>query len=221
MQSHAYAEPLISKDSRPEEESALESVQEYMRQTAWEHEVVSSWFKSVDPSKWQEYHDSYQGLNGELGHLYQGANGCQSSQALIINMAVGPHKDRGDVKDGWVATCCWGDFEGALAVFPDLFAKFKQEPGDILLARTAVLEHWITAITKGFRASQVWFTKANILQPDQISLRCPITNCPKGYKERSSLLRHLRNDHGLNASDAILTANKVTPRDDEAAESND
>ena len=99
-------------------------------------------------------------------------------------MPVGPHKDRGDGKDGWVAACGWGDFEGALAVFPDLFAKFKQEPGDILLARTAVLEHWITAINKGFGASQIWFTKAKILQPDQISLRYPIAPCPKVVQGR-------------------------------------
>ena len=70
MQSHAYGEPLISKDSRPDEVSAMESVQKYMRQTAWEHEVVSSWFKSVDHSKWEEYHDSYQEFRSELGHLY-------------------------------------------------------------------------------------------------------------------------------------------------------
>ena len=135
-------------------------------------------------------------------------------------MAVGPHRDRRDVKDGRVATSCRGDFEGVLALFPDPLAKFKQEPGDILLARTAVLEHCITAIAKGFRASQVWSTKQNVLRPDQRSVWCPIALCLKGYKIRSSLLRHLKDDHGFEASDAIQAGNEVTPIDDEATNIN-
>ncbi len=212
MKSHAYAEPMISKDARPDSDSEMQSVVKYLEETAWEHGQISSWLESLDHPIWQEYHDSYQGLRSQLGHLYQGTDGCQSSLALLVNMAVGPHKDPGDVKDGWVATCCWGEFEGAHAVFPDLACKFKQEPGDLLLARPAVLEHWITPITKGNRACHVRFTKANVLRPDEIRFECPITPCSRGYKADSSLLRHLKNDHSMGAEDAVKRAKQVVPR---------
>ncbi len=191
MQCHVYDKPILSQHSRPLSEAKLKAVVDHMKNTSWEHEILSSWLKALDYPVWQEYHKSYQGLKGDLEHLYQGPQGCQSSLAVLINMTVGPHKDKGDVKDGLVATTCYGDFEGAHAVFPELHTKLDQRPGDIVLAMSAVSEHYITPIESGERQGHTRFTKEDILHPHEKRFDCPFEGCVKGFKTTSSVKRHL------------------------------
>lgn len=106
-------------------------------------------------------------------------------------MTVGPHKDKGDVKDRLVATTCYGDFKGAHTVFPELHAKLDQRPGDIVLARSAVLVHYITPIGSGERQRHSRFTKEDILHPHHKGFDCPFEGCEKGFKTTSSVKRHL------------------------------
>ena len=172
-------------------------LQQFLNGTTWEHEATSAWMEKLDYPMWQEYHNKYQDLEeqGKLRHLYQGPSGCQSGYALLINMSVEPYKDGGDVKDGWVATNCWGNFKGGLAVFPDLEFKISQEAGDLLFARTAVLEHWITPVADGQRFSNVRFTKGDILRPHIPIFDCPVQGCSRKMRVWSSIRRHVKSDH--------------------------
>ncbi len=57
--------------------------------------------------------------------------------------------------------CCFGEFSGSEFVVPALRMRFDFKPGDILFLRSAVLEHYVTAI-EGFRSSMVFFTKKQL-----------------------------------------------------------
>lgn len=131
-------------------------------------------------------------------------------------MTVGPHKDKGDVKDGFVAITCYGNFEGAHAVFPELDTKLDQRPGDILFAMSAVSIHYITPIESGERQSHVRFTKADILHSHKKIFECPIEGCGNGYKTDSSVKRHLlskkRSGHALDKAKVDELMSKVKPK---------
>lgn len=192
-----------------------------MEATAQEHEMASQWLKIVDPT-WQTYHKSCQGLKEELGHLYQGPQACWSSLALIVNLTVDPHKDKGDVKDGWVSTTCFGDFEGAHPVFPELHLRLDMKPGDLVLAKSAVAEHFLTPIVSGERGCHTRFTKANILCPNVKVFDCPIEGCSRGYQVKQSLRVHLLKktgeNHGLNKSEVKKLVAEVKSSVDELGE---
>ena len=73
-------------------------------------------------------------------------------------MRVGPQKDSGDVKDGWVAMACFGNFTGGGLCAPALWIKIPFRPGDIVFFRSSLLEHWVEEF-EGGRFSVVLFTK--------------------------------------------------------------
>ena len=119
----------------------MAAVKAYFHITTWEHHQVSAWTKALEPKSFEEQNVMYQDLHkdGKLKHFGQGDSGCHAGLALLINMAVNPHKDVYDVKDGWTATNCWGSFKGGDLVFPELQRKIRQEPGDLVLAHYSVL----------------------------------------------------------------------------------
>ena len=168
--------------------------------------IVSKWFETLDKPVWEEYKSCYQDLRqqGKLDVLDQGDDGCFTSQALLINYSVGPHKDENDVKHGWVATNCWGQFEGGLAVFPDLAVSLKQEAGDLVFSRSAVLVHWVTPVTQGQRFGSTRFTKQFVLRPCKPEWYCPEVDCPKGYMHKPELKQHMRKKHGIDAKRAEI-----------------
>lgn len=96
-----------------------------------------------------------------------------------------------------VPTYCWGDFEGAEAVFPGLSAIVKQEAGDLLFSRSAVLEHWIKEIKSGQRFGNARFTKRNVLEPTTERYFCPVPGCDKvdGYATQAALHQHKTRKH--------------------------
>jgi len=139
---------------------------------------------------------------GKLRHLDQGPNGCHAALALLVNVAVNAHKDRYDVKDGWTEVNCEGQFKGGDQVFPDLRLKIRLEPGDLVLAHYAVLEHWVEDVVEGQRYCHVRFTKGNILRPHTPKFRCRLEGCNSAFSEERNLKDHLRRStkkqyHGL------------------------
>lgn len=78
--------------------------------------------------------------------------------AILHNCQVDPHKDAGDIRDGWVAMTCVGDFEDGLLVLPELNIKLEYLPGDVVFMRSSLVEHYISDYS-GHRTSMVFFTK--------------------------------------------------------------
>ena len=145
----------------------------------------------------QKFHAHTQDLrrDGLLQHLDQGPHAVNSSLVAIVNLAVQPHRDPGDARDGWTSTNSWGNYEGAWAVFPDLGIMIEQEPGDIMLCRSHYLEHWITKITSGERYSCIRMTKENVINPLEQWARCPVPGCDWISGRVASIRVHFQAKH--------------------------
>ena len=191
---------MVSAEACPPAPSAMGALVDYIFDTTWEHRLISGWFKALDPEKWKQYHSRYQQLlgEGELHHLDLGADdhGCFLAHALLINTYVDPHKDKEDVKRGWVITYLWKDFEGRDAVYLDLALRFKQRAGDFIMSRSCVLTHMTMPITAGQRWGNTWFTKANILETPIPDIFCDEPGCSKSYTSLSGLQWHKSKRHG-------------------------
>jgi hypothetical protein len=85
---------------------------------------------------------------------------------LITNLNVDPHGNCADRKDGWVLVQCFGDFddEGGQMVCPELGLIFNTQPGDIILMRSAILEHYVRPCLTGKRVSCVYWTHASMFE---------------------------------------------------------
>ena len=101
---------------------------------------------------------------------------------------MNPHKDSGDVKDGWTITLCWGNFEGADAVYPGLRKMFRQRPMDLMMTRASVLEHWNTDLTSGRRFCTTFFSKSNVMEPKAAPYKCE--SCPSTFARPNDLRSH-------------------------------
>lgn len=132
------------------------------------------WLEALDPEAWARYDACYKKLadEGKLGIRHQSLRPCYTGIAVLINMAVHPHRDSGDVKNGWVTTNCWGTFEGGLPAFSALEMVFDQRPVDLVFARSTVLEHWVTPITAGERYGQTHFTKKFVMDASSRGYEC-------------------------------------------------
>ncbi|KAI5842218.1 hypothetical protein DFP73DRAFT_608522 [Morchella snyderi] len=64
--------------------------------------------------------------------------------ALLRNMRVRPHRDGGDRKLGFTMTICAGDFTDGYLVLPSLKIKLDFKPGDVIMFKSALLEHYMT-----------------------------------------------------------------------------
>ena len=57
----------------------------------------------------------------------------------------------------------FGEFEGGYLCLPDLGVRVPFQPGDVVIFRSALLEHYITSF-KGQRYSLVFFTKESVIK---------------------------------------------------------
>ena len=173
-----------------------------MQDTAWEHAQISRWILALDPERHQELQNRYRELGeDELQHLYQGEEGCHSGLALLVNLAVGPHKDSNDAKDSWTSTNSWGSFKGGDLIIPDYGFRIAQEEGDIVLSHAAIITHMVDDIEDGERYCHVRFTKKNILRTPVIQadlkIPCPMAGCQrKPCRSWEILRKHLHGPSG-------------------------
>ncbi|MCJ1430964.1 hypothetical protein MMC27_000314 [Xylographa pallens] len=174
-------------------------VYDFFREQAPLSQGICKWFEKIDPSMYEKYHKCYTELANadKLGPLFQSCQGAFTGLVLLLNINVGPHKDSGDVKCGWVATTLEGDWTGGHVIFPEHRIKINQKPGDILFVRAALLLHCVGLIESGYRYCMTHFTKANILVPplqnkDDKAFPCPA--CDRGFSSKTNLSRHWRND---------------------------
>ena len=211
---------MIHPHGNPDSEKRLTGVKNLMEATTWEHNQVAKWISVLDPKKYQQLHKRYQeiGPNG-LKHLYQGPEACHSGLVLLVNIAVGPHKDRNDARDNWTTTNCWGNFKGGHIVFPELEIKVAQEPGDLLLSHAAVLTHFLEEVEDGERFCHVRFTKKDVLQPPTVKpslhILCPVADCPRSQPAKAlpswdGLRKHLEGPSGQKKRLAAIKAARGT-----------
>ena len=122
--------------------------------------------KAVDADAHDHYKAVYEYVHRKvsgLANIYNKAS-AWLSMVIITNMTVDPHRDLGDKLDGWVLTQTLGDWRQGqgLVVCPDIGMKFDQRSGDLLLLRSALLEHWVTPWVNGHRQSVVFWTHAGM-----------------------------------------------------------
>jgi hypothetical protein len=129
-------------------------------------QTIGRLFQEIDPDAYQLYRNNYEAYSNSssLRHFTVSNRSCFLCLGLLVNTRVSPHKDSNDVKDGWVAMACFGDFDGGELCLPALNCKVPFQPGDVVLFRSAVLEHWILPFG-GTRYSCVFFTKQSTWAP--------------------------------------------------------
>lgn len=130
-------------------------------------QTIGRLFQEIDPCTYALYRRNYEracSTSSVFNNFRVSNRGCFHCLALLVNTQVGPHKDGNDVKDGWVAMACFGDFEGGELCLPGIGCKIPFQPGDVVLFRSAVLEHWVAPF-QGTRYSCVFFTKQSTWAP--------------------------------------------------------
>lgn len=208
---HPRGQPDLttSRESKPKDAKMLEALKDLLFRTRWQHILLSKWLKVLDRPAWDRYWSRYQTqrAEGKLEHLDAGDMGVWSGLALVVNASANPHKDPGDVKRGWTATCALGSFTGGDVVLPEWGLRFAQEAGDVMLMAAAVITHMILP-HEGERYSQVYFTKARTLDPPTHKYFCDVSGCTKGYTARGGLKGHKDNSND-NAHRAARAARKA------------
>jgi hypothetical protein len=125
-------------------------------------QTVGQLFRALFLDKFKEYEDLYirsfkdRGANIMASSTYQ----CFLNMAVLENLQTGPHKDVGDKTDGIVVMFCVGKFTGGRLVLPGLGIQIDYKPGDVILFRSALLEHFI-APWEGHRRAVVMFSKTS------------------------------------------------------------
>jgi hypothetical protein len=124
---------------------------------------MSLLFEAIDSNAFNQYRQAYEGWLKEtaLPMIHTTTRACFLGMAVVVNKRVGPHKDVGDVRDGWVAMMAVGNYKGGAVVLPALGIQLQHEPGDVIFFRSAVLEHFVAPF-EGDRAAVVFFTKNDL-----------------------------------------------------------
>ncbi|KAE8440977.1 hypothetical protein EG329_006140 [Mollisiaceae sp. DMI_Dod_QoI] len=123
-------------------------------------QMMSLWFEVIDPVR-------YKIFKGHVDMMCDDDTGMDAIRytqnqsflgiASLRNVQVHNHKDKGDVRDGWIGMTCVGAFTDGELCLPDLNLKVRFLPGDLIFFRIAVLQHFIRA-TVGERSSVLFFS---------------------------------------------------------------
>ena len=142
----------------------MEYVRDFMQTLAPATQLTSLVFEVVDPVMHSTYLENYRQahINSTLAGWTSSRRACFQGLAVVRNLACDPHKDKSDKKDGYVAMMCFGDFSGGELVVTELGMRFAFQPGDVVLFRSAVLEHYITEF-QGSRTSTVFFCHQGVI----------------------------------------------------------
>lgn len=127
-------------------------------------QVTSLLFEAVDVDMHLQYLLQYR-LKAETTPLYgltTSRRACFQGLALIRNLAAEPHKDKSDFKDGWVVMACFGNFTGGQLIIPHLELRIPFQPGDVVVFRSTLLEHYILPY-EGERSSIVFFSHQDVM----------------------------------------------------------
>lgn len=164
-QGHSRGEPVLCGDMLRTAATYSATVA-FFRAMGPMMQTVGRLFQEVDPRVYEQYRRNYdlQSRASALGQFKVSNRSCFHCLAVLVNAQVGPHKDSNDVKEGWVVMACFGEFEGGELCLPGLGYNVPFQPGDVVLFRSAVLEHWVAPF-EGTRYSCVFFTKQSTWKP--------------------------------------------------------
>lgn len=159
---HSAMTPTLSSETIGNTEK-FNHVDQFFRKIAPLIQTIGLLFRGVDIEVYTSYLINYNDWLDEtpLRILQMSNRACFAGLALLRNTQVGPHKDSGDIKDGWVAMCAWGEFEGGEMILPELQMQLRFQQGGVIFLRSALFEHFIAPFT-GERAATIFFTKKNV-----------------------------------------------------------
>ena len=154
-QGHSQEPPVLSEDIIADGHT-LNSVWNFCKTMTPITPIISLLFGAIDRDSWTQYHTNYNCIlqDTALKAIHTSGRACFLGLSVVVNMALGPHKDSNDVKDGWVAMICTGNFTGGNLVLPALEAQLEHTPGDVVFFRSTVLEHYLAAF-EGERVAMV------------------------------------------------------------------
>lgn len=135
----------------------------FLQDMAPVQQAMSLWFETVAPAKYEAYRqhvDTMAEADTGLSAFKFTSNMSFLGLAYLKNIQAHNHKDKGGVRDGWVGMTCVGEFKGGELCFPDLDVKLRFLPGDIILFRSCILQHFVRA-TIGERSSLVFFSHSS------------------------------------------------------------
>jgi hypothetical protein len=127
-------------------------------------QAMSLWFETIDPPKYKAYREHVDKMveaDTGLGAFKYTNNMSFLGIACLRNIQSHNHKDAGDaaMRHSWAGMTCVGDFKGGELCFPDLDVKLRYLPGDIILFRASILQHFVRTTSKIFRLfhiSDMW-----------------------------------------------------------------
>ncbi|KFY57257.1 hypothetical protein V496_06484 [Pseudogymnoascus sp. VKM F-4515 (FW-2607)] len=123
-QGHANEEAVLSKDTISSG-AQLNAVNAFYQAIRPLIQTIGRLFQGVDREAYEQYRLKFDTqCLGTMLQQYRVSNRCCFNNiALLVNARVHPHKDSGDVKHGWVAMACFGDFTGGELCLPGLGHK--------------------------------------------------------------------------------------------------
>jgi hypothetical protein len=171
-QGHPHSNPLCSAHICNQGAERLNLVFNFSTTIAPLIQTVGILFASVDEELYQKYLATFNAwCKNKIYQVFQVANqACFLGLAVLRNARVRPHKNNNDVKIGWVAMCCFGEWDDGELVVPALQIKILFQQGDIIFMRLAVFEHWVQPFS-GHQTSFVFFTKKEMERKDERILR--------------------------------------------------
>lgn len=157
---HSFITPFTLSDTCQTTSKGKRTISQFYTDMTEPLHVIGSLFRACCPDAFQEYEDIYMRAidRGGTGDISVSDQPVFCTMAILRNCQVDPHKDAGDIKNGWVAMLCTGEFEGGLLVLPELGIKLNYRPGDVVFMRSSLVEHFISDYC-GQRTSMVFFTK--------------------------------------------------------------
>lgn len=161
---HARSIPVLSSDIIATG-SGLNACMLFFKKTTPLQPTIGQLFEGIDLQAYNKYRQTYDAWweDTALAVVCTTTRACFLGTAVVGNKRVGPHKDVGDRRDGWVAMIVLGDFTGGEVVLPGLKVQLLHRPGDVIFFRSAVLEHFVAPF-KGERTEVVFFTKNDLFE---------------------------------------------------------
>ncbi|KAI9783275.1 MAG: hypothetical protein M1816_001450 [Peltula sp. TS41687] len=128
-------------------------------------QTIGILFEGIDKPAYDRYSANYKRLaqHTDLYGLHFSKRDCWTTLGLLINWVAGPHFDKQDAKDGYVADLVTGQSTGGELVIPELGVRIALQPDDVLFMRSRLLEHFLAPFS-GERYAFIYFQHQNLFE---------------------------------------------------------
>jgi hypothetical protein len=146
-----------------------EAVMNFLHSTDTFQRVAANMLQSEQPELWQRYTEVMRLARSKHWSLSAlGPDARFFGMALVHNLRVLPHRDSGDDPLGFVAMTPLGKFTGGdlvLGYEGGRMHRLEYQPGDVILFRSAIIQHAIGSF-EGDRTALVLFSHKDVLESD-------------------------------------------------------